>query len=168
MNLQEAQTNEVVLREDGPGAVKAMVQYMYGFQAWWSGCKHEKNTTLFYARTFSVADKYLVPGLREEASRAFHERVLEAWDEDHMGTLIQELYNVDTPYLIPSIKEAVLDVTAKSLCIRMKSERFRAFLQENPNFWMDVMHALAKDNDVPKWYSTVCIQCEKKTFAMHS
>lgn len=111
----------------------------------------------------SAADKYLVPGLKENASRAFHEHALEAWDEDHIRTLIQELYNVDIPYLIPSFKE-----TAKSLCIRMKPERFRAFLQENPDFWMDVMHALAKDNDVPKWYSTVCIQYGKKKFAMHS
>lgn len=56
--IQEAMTNQVILNDDDPQAIEAMIHFMYSFDY-----EHTGRTmlpTVFHAKVYQVADKYLV------------------------------------------------------------------------------------------------------------
>ncbi|OJJ35968.1 hypothetical protein ASPWEDRAFT_28560 [Aspergillus wentii DTO 134E9] len=151
---KEAKEKTIVLHDDNPDVVKAMILFMYGFD-YAQRCKSD--SALFHASIYCVADKYLLTALKSTAKAKYDAAVERSLLEKTLLHLIPELYN-DFPCLDNALRKTVIDICSKYSSYCNEQQEFETVLEQVPEFAIDFALALAR-KDTKKWTLICCCSC---------
>ncbi|EFQ96930.1 hypothetical protein MGYG_08855 [Nannizzia gypsea CBS 118893] len=137
--------------DDDPVTVEAMVRFMYEADYDASG----SNNMLFHARVYKVAEKYIIPDLKEKALEKFEAAVRTCWGTDDFPSAIEEVYTS-----IPAIDRVLRDVISQTAF-----ENIESLLRKDGFQSVSVVRAawaLCSSRPAPRWWTTdekICQSC---------
>ncbi|TRX89369.1 hypothetical protein FHL15_009806 [Xylaria flabelliformis] len=142
----------VTLEEVEVDVVKAMIQFMYHFDY---NCPEGVSTLLFDVKVYSIADRYIIPSLKDYALA----KVENAFDlspdpaifpTNLLLTVSSEVYS-STPESDRGLRDVVAEAFHKNLNRLENSATFRTTLHEIPGLAVDLIYFKPK----PKSYVRV-------------
>lgn len=167
--MQEAQDNTITLSDDDDaGAISAMIHYLYHF-----GYKSDLSETapspvIQDIRLFVVADKYLIPPLREKALRNIQGCFKVEWHTDTFPSAIREIYGLAPMHKDMLKPEVIQTVTRFRELFPDQDGQYGAFqklLQDLPDFAAEAAMAIARLpilRTAVQTYMFKCPTCDKK------
>ncbi|KAH9207826.1 hypothetical protein DL95DRAFT_468345 [Leptodontidium sp. 2 PMI_412] len=148
----EASMLTIVLEDDNPNAIDGMLRYLYGFDPMEScGSSLPAVTLKHVVYLYATADKYDVPHLRGEMLSSFKDRAERLWHilwlSGKLADIIESVYDYTPPN--DSMRQAVVRFSVDNLSTLLQNspERFRALLEDIPDFGTDIiMNLLQKSS----------------------
>ncbi|KAK5129440.1 hypothetical protein LTR08_003264 [Meristemomyces frigidus] len=140
----EAQQNVITLKDDQPGPVHAMLQFMYTGN--YGTTETSMQNGLFSIKVRAMADKYDVLGLAELAEANFIGWAADHWMEASFAKVVLEIYTNDTVDHDGRLRDAIFKVTvrhAQCLLTYRRHLEFREAIASIPEFMMALALELA-------------------------
>ncbi|CRG90850.1 hypothetical protein PISL3812_07896 [Talaromyces islandicus] len=159
----ETNTNDIPLHDDDPGAIQAMIHFMYGFDYDSSGSEHSRaSPMLFTVKVYQVADKYAVPQLKQKAKEKFETIVQTCWQMDDFPVAIAEAYKC-TLKTDQGLREPLVRISMEHMDTLLKNEAFVDVLENTTGFASELATILAKKKVAnPKAKGYRCPGCSSK------
>lgn len=136
------------LKEDDPRAVKAMINFLYGFGYNNSRSVHGRMSTpmILDAHVYEVADKYGIESLRSQARGAFYSSIMSDWDSNDFSDGITELYS--TPAVVnKSLRMGLVAIIKGRIDSLIVKDDFVEVLENVPVFAADMVRMLVHDRN---------------------
>lgn len=170
MSAQEAKNNTITLSsEDDEAAISSMINYLYHFDYSVDNSQTAPPPLLQHIRIFTVADKYLIPSLRDMASEKIRARLATDWNTDTFAMAIREVYALDPVHkdmLMPGILGTVASHRELLVAGEGKYTAFRNTLRDLDGFAADALIAVAEAGPVKAPFKKYrCPGC-KNTFSI--
>ncbi|PLB47857.1 hypothetical protein P170DRAFT_465392 [Aspergillus steynii IBT 23096] len=143
----ETTENAVHLEEDDPRAIEAMIHFMYGFEYDSSGSQHGRiSPMLFNIRVYQIADKYVVPQLKQLAKEKFEIVLKACWQMDDFPTAIAEGYGC-TPKEDRGLRDPLVKISHEHITQLLAKDDFQTALEETTGFAADLAQGLTRTVD---------------------
>ncbi|KAH7036736.1 BTB/POZ domain protein [Macrophomina phaseolina] len=136
----EAQTGVISLEHDDPGAVKAMLEFMYH-----GSYTHadEDTAMLFVARAYAIGDIYCVPELKDHAAAQFEELASARWDTPDFAHAMRIIYESIPEKGRGSMRDIVVHITAQHHEVLLRVPEFQDTLDDFGVLGKDLLQALS-------------------------
>lgn len=136
---------------------------MYGFDYDSSGSEHSRaSPMLFNVKVYQIADKYVVPQLKQKAKEKFETIVQTCWKMDDFPVAIAEAYTC-TPKTDRGLREPLVKISMDHMDELLKKDAFVDVLENTIGFSSDLATVLAKRKVVnPKAKGYRCPSCSSK------
>ncbi|KAK5188259.1 hypothetical protein LTR47_011507 [Exophiala xenobiotica] len=155
-NWKEALDDAIDLMEDDPGAVEAMIRFMYENEYDSSGNSDgQVSPMLFDVRVYQVADKYGVRALKKMSKEKFGHATNICWGMDDFPHVITHVYSSSG---CEELRETVARVSHEHIEILTAKDRFWRVLRETSGFAADIVHLMIKGTKSHAQYR--CSNCE--------
>jgi len=169
--FQEASADFICLHDDDPCAMMKMLQYIYQLPI------YEKSNDTATAKELLeivevcvVADKYVVSGLLETASKHFEAMAatswVDLWTSDSLYKVIKRIYDT-SPSPDSQLRQIAVSRTCAHInCLKQTPNKsvVRALFEQLPEFSTDVILRLSEQNEVlEKPFQTVLNNPEAAT-----
>jgi len=105
----ETKTGRMSLHEEDPRAVEAMIQYLYTLE-YISTTTGLLSQIILDVRVYVLADKYLVPGLREWAAQSFNDNAFDLWFTPDFLAAVREVYRTTAANKTNPLKQSIVKV----------------------------------------------------------
>ncbi|KAF2162941.1 hypothetical protein M409DRAFT_57982 [Zasmidium cellare ATCC 36951] len=138
----ELKYKEMWLYEDDRDAVEGMLRHVYGLDA--SGAVTNPGV-YFYLRLFTVASKYNVPTLLEEAVEAVEERLAPATSASWFPEVVYQIYE-ELPVHQRELRTVVTDICLRDIHKLFKTKQFKELLMDIPALGIDVMQSVLEES----------------------
>ncbi|KUL81280.1 hypothetical protein ZTR_10828, partial [Talaromyces verruculosus] len=134
----EANENDIALQDDDPCAIQAMIHFMYGFDYDSSGSEHSRaSPMLFNVKVYQIADKFVVPQLKQKAKEKFETIVQTCWKMDDFPVAIAEAYTC-TPKTDRGLREPLVKISMDHMDELLKKDAFVDVLENTIGFSSDL------------------------------
>jgi hypothetical protein len=111
----------------------------------------------FYAKMYSMGDKYLLPDLKEAVKRRLKIDLPFCWDTDDFTQAIVETFE-STPYNDGGLRKIFVKATRRHIDELLEKEHFRRVLENATGFAADVIREMkSEDKDRPVF---TCNECD--------
>ncbi|KAK4502265.1 hypothetical protein PRZ48_005690 [Zasmidium cellare] len=137
----ESASTEMWLYEDDPDAVHGMLRHFYGLEA--RGAVTSPGI-YFYLRLFTVASKYDVPTLLDEAVKAVKDALSDATKASWFPDMVYQIYE-ELPIHQRELRVAVTNACQRNIQELFKTKRFKELLMDVPAFSIDMMQSVLDD-----------------------
>lgn len=140
LKRQEAQTGVISLEHDDPGAVKAMLEFMYH-----GSYTHadEDTAMLFVARAYAIGDIYCVPELKDHAAAQFEELASARWDTPDFAHAMRIIYESIPEKGRGIMRDIVVHVAAQHHEVLLRVPEFQDTLDAFGVLGKDLLQALS-------------------------
>ncbi|OJZ80027.1 hypothetical protein ASPFODRAFT_38456 [Aspergillus luchuensis CBS 106.47] len=161
---KETADNAVHFEEDDPRAIEAMVHFMYGFDYDSSGSQHGRiSPMLFSIRVYNIADKFVVPQLKQLAKEKFETIIQTCWQMDDFPTAIAEAYNC-TPKTDRGLRDPLVKISHENIATLLENDGFQTVLEEVAGFAANLAQCLTQKNNGPMQTKYRCPDCAENWF----
>ncbi|KAI9932487.1 hypothetical protein ASPWEDRAFT_166141 [Aspergillus wentii DTO 134E9] len=164
---KETAENKIVLKEDDPHAVEAMIHFMYGFDYDSSGNNARRvSPMLFNAKVYQIADKYSIPALKDISKEKFEHAVQKCWEMDDFPHAIVEVY-ANSPSTDKGLRSIVTEISKMQIQKLIQKEDFQNVLEEVASFGADLTRLLAEapSKAQPDYKRYICPSCQNTWIA---
>ncbi|KAK3356342.1 BTB/POZ protein [Lasiosphaeria hispida] len=134
-NWKEADSGVITLEEVDDAVVEAMIHFMYYFDY---NNTQVISSMVFNAQVYSLADKYVIPTLKNLAKEKFQAAIKTGWGMDDFPTAVAEVYN-STPEGDRGLRDLVLEISGTNIKTLVQNGGFRNILRETPAFATDII-----------------------------
>lgn len=125
--MQESTNNAIELKEDDPGAVEAMIRFMYQNDYDSSGDSETRISPMhFDVSVYRVADKYGVTALKLLSKEKFDNATSKCWDMDDFPSVVADVYNTIE---CDELRDTVAHVSHKHVSIYLGRPSLGTFLR---------------------------------------
>ncbi|OAP59879.1 hypothetical protein AYL99_04881 [Fonsecaea erecta] len=145
---KEALDNKIELKEDDPGAVEAMLRFMYeneydsGEHSW-----GRISPMLFHVRVHAVADKYGVAALKKLSKQKFDHATSVCWDMDDFPHVVADVY--DNTLGCEELRDTVARASHEHIEALLIKDTFIRVLRDTSGFAADII-GLMRDGITPQ------------------
>ncbi|OJD23054.1 hypothetical protein ACJ73_05589 [Blastomyces percursus] len=100
-----------------------------------------------HARVYSVADMFLMEGLKAKALVEFESKLTKFWLSESFLECVQNVYDTATP-MPPGVKSAVVQTATKHLESLWQKKPFQDIVRENGDFAVDMIEEQVKSEGI--------------------
>ncbi|RYP78958.1 hypothetical protein DL770_006798 [Monosporascus sp. CRB-9-2] len=134
-------SGEMDLEEVDVNVVEAMLRFMYHFDY---NNIHGASTMVFNAQVYSLADKYIIPTLKDQAREKFRTAISTGWAMDDFPLAIAEVYN-STPESDRGLRDPTVEIARTNINKLRGNELFRDALKEIPTFAAEMVISVSEN-----------------------
>lgn len=138
--------NEIILREDDPAALCAMIRSIYGYVYDTTG-DGSCSPMRFNIKVYQIADKYGIPKLKYQAQKSFEKILQTCWSMDDFPLAIEEVYDT-TPEGDRGLRDPIVDIAREHIHDLIESDSFSRVFKECTGFAENLARALIRKMDV--------------------
>ena len=136
-----------------------MVHFMYGFDYDSSGSQHGRiSPMLFSIRVYNIADKFVVPQLKQLAKKRFETIVKTCWQMEDFPAAIAEAYNC-TPKTDRGLRDPLVKSSHENIATLLENDDFQTVLEEVAGFAANLAQCLAQKTNGPMMRMYRCPGC---------
>lgn len=119
---------------------------------------HGASSMLFHAQVYGLAERYVIPSLKDCSERKFQKAISSGWQLDDFPLAIVEAYD-STPETDVGLRNVIVEVATQNVKKLVKNSLFEDALREKAAFAADMVNALSSDRKIIE--ETKCPGCKK-------
>jgi speckle-type POZ protein len=116
------------------------------------------SSMFFHAQVYGLADKYIIPSLKNCSMSKFGMAISSGWQLDDFPSAIVEVYD-STPDTDRGLRDVIVEVATQNVKKLIKNSLFDDALREKPTFAADMVKALS--SEVKHIEKAKCPNCKK-------